>query len=186
MSFQPHSHVQSRPPRLRAHTLLSVRLPFPVCQRQPKPLLPNPGANATSCSHPWSVHHTEAQGTPLTPKSAPTSSAPSPPVTQLLPKAHGLHVCKATCVRQCARPDLTGQPSTSTQHTLSCDWSPSQRRKPGPGWRPTPTAAPAASPLTSKQVEVIGVQELKAKKGEDHFHGERASVHKVAIKYLPC
>lgn len=55
-----------------------------------------------------------------------------------------------------------------------------------PRRRPTPIPAPAASPLTSKQVEVIWVQELKAKKGEDHFYGERASVHKVAIKYLPC
>lgn len=94
-----------------------------------------------------------------------------------------------------------GPRSLSVQGTLPTSPGPvheprspaSQERKLGlaegkqrPVQGPTQTPDPAASPLTSKQVKVIWVQELEAEKGEDHFYREGTAVHEVAIKYLHC
>lgn len=124
MSFQSHSHVQSRPPCLRVHTLL-----FPVSGSHGPPGAPAettapqpPGANATSCSHLGLFTTQRPKGPCQHPSQPRPSSAPSPPETQLLLKAHRVHVCKATC--RAHLPDLTGQPSLNTQHTLSCTRSP--------------------------------------------------------------
>ena len=38
--------------------------------------------------------------------------------------------------------------------------------------------------LTSEQVEVLRVEQLEPKQGEDDFNGERATVHKVPIEQL--
>lgn len=40
------------------------------------------------------------------------------------------------------------------------------------------------SALTSKQVEVVGVEQLEAKKGKNDLNRERATIHKVTIEQL--
>lgn len=48
------------------------------------------------------------------------------------------------------------------------------------------TYAPTVGVRTSKQVEVVGVEQLEAKEGENDLNGERAAIHKVSIEELRC